>query len=261
MILVGWRTGGANSEIYVVDGFPFPIKASTWTHVSQGIPPQEYKFELLKYQENLPNAPFENIVSTSQELAEQNCPDNNKLTTSIKEPTENFDYNIHVFYGPEFPVQNCPIKLQIKFLSKYSDTDFLNQIQYDILAINNDNEIIRSIAEEEGKRVLFSPSGQSSLEFTINEDPGTATYTILIYGESPEHIIPAVLPDYLTIEIPITENPSNDQKPSINDNNKEHSVPSWIKTSVGFWVDGSSSDTEFINSIQFLINEGIIIVS
>jgi len=34
----------------------------------------------------------------------------------------------------------------------------------------------------------------------------------------------------------------------------------WIKTSVGFWADGISSDDEFISSIQFLIKEGILSV-
>jgi hypothetical protein len=35
-------------------------------------------------------------------------------------------------------------------------------------------------------------------------------------------------------------------------------VPSWIKTSSGFWVDGNSSDDEFVSAIQFLTKEGII---
>ena len=35
-------------------------------------------------------------------------------------------------------------------------------------------------------------------------------------------------------------------------------IQPWIKTSVGFWADGISSDDEFISSIQFLIKEGII---
>jgi len=30
-----------------VDDFPFPVKAETLTHVSEGIPPPEYIFELL----------------------------------------------------------------------------------------------------------------------------------------------------------------------------------------------------------------------
>ena len=37
-------------------------------------------------------------------------------------------------------------------------------------------------------------------------------------------------------------------------------LPSWIKTSAGFWVDGQTSDAEFVGAIQYLINEGIIVI-
>lgn len=37
-------------------------------------------------------------------------------------------------------------------------------------------------------------------------------------------------------------------------------VPSWIQTTAGFWVDGFSSDDEFVNAIEFLVNEGVIVV-
>ena len=35
-------------------------------------------------------------------------------------------------------------------------------------------------------------------------------------------------------------------------------VPPWIKTSMGYWVDGQTSDTEFLNAVEFLANEKII---
>jgi hypothetical protein len=35
-------------------------------------------------------------------------------------------------------------------------------------------------------------------------------------------------------------------------------IPSWIKFTSGVWVDGNSSDDEFISAIQFLIKEGIM---
>ena len=46
-ILLTWKTGGQQSKVWIVDEFPFPIKAKTFMHVSQGIPPVEYEFELL----------------------------------------------------------------------------------------------------------------------------------------------------------------------------------------------------------------------
>ncbi len=36
------------------------------------------------------------------------------------------------------------------------------------------------------------------------------------------------------------------------------SVPSWIKNTASFWVDGNVSDTEFLSAMEFLIKNGII---
>ena len=38
------------------------------------------------------------------------------------------------------------------------------------------------------------------------------------------------------------------------------SVPAWVKTTVGYWVDGAISDAEFVGALQFLIGQGIVSV-
>jgi len=45
---------------------------------------------------------------------------------------------------------------------------------------------------------------------------------------------------------------------SNNDTSQDNTIPDWIKTSSGYWVDDVSSDSEFISAIQLLIEEGII---
>ena len=37
-------------------------------------------------------------------------------------------------------------------------------------------------------------------------------------------------------------------------------IPSWIKNTASFWVDDQISDQEFLNALQFLVNEGILII-
>ncbi len=39
------------------------------------------------------------------------------------------------------------------------------------------------------------------------------------------------------------------------------SVPPWIKTSMGYWVEGHTSDAEFLSAVEFLANEKIITVA
>jgi len=47
----------------------------------------------------------------------------------------------------------------ISFKNKFNVTEFLNQVQYDILVVDENGKSIRSIAEEQAKMVLFSSSG------------------------------------------------------------------------------------------------------
>ena len=35
-------------------------------------------------------------------------------------------------------------------------------------------------------------------------------------------------------------------------------IPSWIKITAGLWADDQTSDTEFVNALEFLINAGVI---
>lgn len=42
---------------------------------------------------------------------------------------------------------------------------------------------------------------------------------------------------------------------------EEKRIPFWIKDAAKFWVEGSVSDQEFLNAIEWLLNNGIIKVS
>jgi hypothetical protein len=39
------------------------------------------------------------------------------------------------------------------------------------------------------------------------------------------------------------------------------SVPDWVKNTAGWWATDAISETEFVNAIEFLINDGIIEVN
>ena len=202
-VRVEWKTGGARSEVWVVDDFPFPIKASTWVHVSEGIPPQEYNFQLLDYQQYVNSDPFVGIESTNIGGPAEGCPINYELIPMASKTTKNSQYLIEYRYGPEDPSTGCEIEWFINFKSKFDQTEFLNQVQYDILVVDENLTPLRSIAQEDGRNFLFSGSGQVLTNTLVKEDPGTANYVIWIYGLSPEYIVPDESPDYLEIDIPI----------------------------------------------------------
>jgi hypothetical protein len=250
-VLIAWKTGGATSKVWVVDDFPFPIKADTLTHVSEGIPPPEYKFRLLKYEENVVTSPFEGLISSEDVQEALGC-ETHYDKVSVKKPTENFVYQVHVFYGPEKPVQGCEMQFLIKFISKFDDTEFLNQVQYDFLVVDDNQKPIRSLAQDEGRQYLYSPSGQSEVDFLVQEDPGIAHYAIQIYGIAPEGLVPSSGGfDFLVIDVPVSP-----AKGAVVPT--PTAIPEWIKNNAGWWAEGAIGDTDFVQGIQFLIKEGIM---
>ena len=252
-VQITWKTGGYVSKVWVVDDFPFPIQAATLTHVSEGIPPPEYEFVLRDYEQGVQESPFEGIVSTSGDLLPSWCDTDVERTVVVKKATVNHHYQIHASYGPEDPVEGCEMKWLIKFIKKEDDTEFLNQVQFDFVVLDDSQTPIRSIAQDEGRQFLYAPSGQYPLDVIVKEDPGTVNYAVYMYGQAPDWVVPEGPPDFLII--PITIFPGDDVTPGAAD---VPAIPSWVKLNAGLWADGTLDDGTFIQAIQFLIGEGII---
>ena len=267
-VRIGWKTGGASSNVWIVDEFPFPIKAKTYTHVSEGIPPTEYEFILLDYKEGVTEDPFTDVIPTSELMAAQGCETGFDKDIVVKKSTVGAMYQIHVAYGPEDPKQGCSMEWLIKFISKYDVTEFLNQVQFDVLILDENQKPIRSLASEEGRQFLYSASGQYLIEIPVDEEPGTTNYVIWVYGKSPENIVPSDPPDYVEIPIMIYENSMMGiQDPDVGDvggsdqpepEQATAEIPGWIKTNAGWWAEGLIDDGSFVQGIQYLIKQGII---
>ena len=45
-----------------------------------------------------------------------------------------------------------------------------------------------------------------------------------------------------------------------NPSSTSYQIPNWVKNNAGWWADGQIPDSAFVQGIQFLIKEGIIIV-
>jgi len=262
-IKIGWRSGGHNSHIWIVDEFPFPIKASTWTHVAEGIPPQEYALTLLEYRENVSSDPFAGIVSDEKESVALGCPDNDNLQfTSLKKSTKSFKYGLDVLYKPEQPKQGCAIDWLIKFKSKYDETEFLNQVQYDILVV--DDKIttpLRSLAADENKKFLYSPSGLAEREMLVKEPAGQNNYLIFVYGLAPEfYTLGPEDNDYLVVPITVQQNDIAGAVTPPEPPKEETKIPGWVKSNAKLWSGGDIDDDTFVLGLQYLIQERIIVI-
>ncbi len=248
-VLIGWYTGGYTSKIWVKPDFPFPVKASTWTHVSSGIPPQEYRFDLLSYKSDVKTNPFTDIIASAEKQKQLGCSTNYEFE-SIRKQTKEFKYLIDLKYGPKNPVKGCELEWIINFKNQFNEEEFLNQVQFDILVVDENQKPIRSVAQDEGRKFLYSPSGQVRKSILIEEGPGKVSYAIWVYGLSPENVVPSTKPDFVLFQIPISGKDGS-VTPTL-------TIPSWIKNNAGWWADGQIDDNSFVQGIQYLIKEGII---
>jgi len=73
-VVMGWYSGQKN-EIWIVDEFPFPVKAKVYAWVTTGIPPVQYEFELLSYKQNVFSSPFSDVEPTIDETKKLDCPE------------------------------------------------------------------------------------------------------------------------------------------------------------------------------------------
>ena len=252
-VVIGWRAGGKTSQIWVAPDLPFPVKASTWTHVSEGDAPQEYAFDLLDYRRNVQSDPFASVVATAERDAHLGCPDLDRTPfVSLKTTTKNFTYGMEVLYKPENPKTGCDLEWLIKFTKKTDETEFLNHVQYDLLVTDTDLTPLRSLAQEEGVRYLYSPSGLADPLMPVSEEPGLRNYAIWVYGLAPRLQVPDFTKtptDYLVIPIEVSQPDTVEESPSI---------PSWVKTNAGLWADGVVDDATFVAAVQYLADLDVI---
>jgi len=255
-VVVGWYSGN-NNEIWIVDEFPYPVKALTYAWVTTGIAPIMHQYTLLDYKENVSVDPFKNVESTILREDLLGCDTNFYDYVSGRVATNTFSMSIQYNYSPEFPLEGCNIDWKINFMNKYNDVEFVDQVHYDIWVVDDDGNRLRSYAEDVGREDLFNGFGQVHLLLPVDEKPGIVHYIIFVHGTGSEYGVPdAAMGGYASIDIEVEKNPLIDQLTG--DILSSPKIPSWIKNNAGWWADGAIDDDSFVQGIQFLIKEGIM---
>jgi len=263
-ILVGWKSGGITSHISVVDEFPFPVKASTWVQVTEGASPQEYRFSLYEYKENVSSSPFAGIIDTEESKKGEGCITNYDLV-KIYENTNTNSMVLNLLYGPEKPRIGCDIEWVLEFKKAFSTDLWENQVHYDILKVSViDGKTVptASAAEDEGHDKFFSTSGKVHTYWTMQGDPGLQKFAVIVYGTGPEYSVPDPTKfGYVIFDIDLQSKKSvsgdletlvpTQAEPGI-------SIPSWIKNNAGWWAGGLIDDASFVSGIQWLISNGVM---
>ena len=252
-VLIGWKSGGVTSHISVVDEFPFPVKASTWVQVTEGASPQEYRFVLHEYKENVSSNPFADITDTELAKKGSNCITNYEMV-KIYENTNTNSMVVNILYGPEKPRIGCDIEWVLEFKKSFSTDLFENQVHYDVLQVDDNTAVISSAANDEGHDKLFSTSGKVHMYWTAQGEPGIQTFAVLVHGTGPLYSVPDPTKfGYILFDIELQGGGSTSVQ-------AETTIPDWIKNNAGRWSSVLIDYSSFVSGIQWLISTGIVSV-
>jgi hypothetical protein len=260
-VRVTWKTGGKVNNVWVVDGFPFPVKADTYAHVSSGIPPQEYRFELLDFQRDVKKNPFPEISTGNDGSGLAGCPKPTDTFTQVSKNTNTNTMIIDVKYSPKSPKQGCEMDMIIDFKRKVNQEEFENEVHYDILVVKPTTsglpDVLRSFAADEKRNAFFTTSGQVRTTIDVKES-GKTTYAILVKGTGPETAPDPATIGFITFDVDVQAGTGTVTTPDTTPKPGEIVIPSWIKTNAKFWAEGKITDRDFVSGIQYLINNKII---
>ena len=255
-VVVGWYSG-ENNEIWLVDGFPFPVKALTYAWVTTGIAPVMYQYTLLNYKENILKDPFEGYQSSVTPEMMLDCETDFDNYTSRRVSTNTHSMMIQYNYSPEFPKEGCNIDWKINFMNKYNEVQFVDQVHYDVWVVDEDGNRLRSHARDIGRADLFNGFGQVHLLLPVQEEAGVARYAIFVHGTGPKlSVTDASTAGYAIVEIPIAKNVLLEK---IADGHTLQ-IPDWVKNNAGWWADGIVDDDSFVYGLEFLIKQNIVSV-
>ncbi len=112
------------------------------------------------------------------------------------------------------------------------------------------NVLVTNIGDDPLKVGIFSTEGIDVQNFKF---PAEGSYKIslgiLTHGLDEEMTFHTTVPGSATITI---------GKSGQNSPPPEYEIPSWIKKNAGWWADGTITNNDFVQGIQYLIKQGII---
>ena len=159
--LITWRKG-VDSKVWVVNEFPFPVKAETYADVTTPPQPIQYKFELLETGQGQPPAPTGTGEASGPPLV--------RTTTDGS--------RIRLTWDPVNIQPNSTVNFGLEFRDARNST--LNNVAYDFTVKDANGQIIQEFNDQQAQ------SGTASHQVTFNSTgPKTVTVQMNSIGSRP----------------------------------------------------------------------------
>jgi hypothetical protein len=167
--LVQWHKG-VDSKVWIVNGFPFPVKAETYVDVTTGQQPIQYAFELLETGTGQPEAP------TSAEQAP---------TPPLSKTTPRGTYSIEIDWDPAEIQPGSTVAFGLAMTE--SNGFPLQRVNYDFTVKNASGNVVQELANQNAEfgtathEVKFDSAGPMTVTVKLNsisgQPAGAGTFT------------------------------------------------------------------------------------
>ena len=177
--------------------------------------------------------------------------------------------NVTIKWSGEYGAGDS-IPFEFTFLDE--DNQLIKDIRYSYIASYNSGDEIASFSGEEEQGIgILATEGIDTQYITI-PTKGLIRVDVLVHGTGLDYEqtyagvgtgLIEIGPKFEepTIVIPgSSEIISSEQTSSDNQQQSTPEIPSWIKTNAGWWADGTIDDATFIRSLEYLIENGILVV-
>ena len=185
------------------------------------------------------------VVSQSelQEIFDNNDFDVDEISIHVKpsEPnlpltgiTENGQFKINLLAGFSDISQNSNNGIEFEILDVFLK-DRPMKVSYELKILHQSNEVFNKSGTSSGIK-----SEPEKLEFFVPDDiSGVIEIQFEKLGDS----------DYARLSFPVAVQSSSSV------------IPDWVKNTAGWWAGNEIPDSAFVNAIQYLIKEGIMVIS
>ena len=262
--VLGWHKD-VDNMIWVVPNLSFPVKAIVYTDVTSGTPPPDYTLELLQTGNSPTEPSFLNVQSTAKFSVNSNCPEPDMVNdaTQGSSTTDSGSMIVSYRYSPSTPHIGCTMEWRLSFEKTFDQSQKYSSVQYDIFTVDSQGHQIDSIAQDGGRTALFAPVGDDDLTITLKGTTPTTNFIIAALGIGPAGTAPdtslaglvnittKTLPSFGGSETqPNNTGPNNTGQPTV--------IPAWVKNNAKWWSQGQIGDDQFVQGIQYMIQQGII---
>lgn len=171
------------------------------------------------------------------------------------QPTSGGTINVGFSTDPANPTPGSQATLNISFINKSTHAN-QQHIDYKITIMEGNNQVGGTGG------ILHTAEGAIAYPFQF---PDAAKYQIII--EVDGILFQPIPPETATFTVDLSggssgssgQNTSNTNSTTTQTNGTQASViPSWVKTTAGWWSKGQVGDQDFVKGIQYMIQKGIM---